>query len=264
MLKHRESVNIMDSFLVYQTRTWDPDFFMRELDRMVSGYNQTVALPDEEVYIVTSADLLTSKLVDELNGEKVGYKNSLLTGDFGRQRFHDQFTFYLDWDPDMHYHTPFFDAEGTVIESGRVNLIEKGIVRQAYTDKRTADRFQMPLTGSAVSAYDGVPTMGAANTSIERSEKTLKSLLNGHPGLIVVIASGGDYTDEGRFASPVQLGLLTDGERILGRVPECSISGHLYDLFGKNFIGCSQDRFLFHEHALVVRMDVQSGSKSKG
>lgn len=259
LLKHRDSVNIMDSFLDYQSRHWDPDFFLNELSRMVAAYNNLCPLPDEPLYVVTSADLLTGKLVSELNGEKVGYKNSLLMNDFGRQAFHEQFCFYLDWDPNLHYHNSYFDAEGTIIESGRVNLIENGVVRKAYTDKRTADRFHLPLTGSAACAYDGVPSLGAFNFSIERSGQTLKSLLNGRKGLIVVMASGGDYTDEGRFASPVQLALLTDGDRIIGRVPECSISGHLYDIFGKDYIGYSQDKFLFNQHALVVKMKIEAG-----
>lgn len=256
ILKHKESVNIMDTFLSYRSRHWDPQFFAEELERMTRSYKTQVPMPDEEVYIIAEADLLAGKLVSELNGEKVGYKSSLLTKDFEKEVFHDDFTFYLDWDEKEQYNTPFFDAEGTIIESGRVDLIKHGVIEKAYADRRTADRFGIPPTGSAVCPYDGVPTLGAHNFNIERSRQTVKELLNGRLGIIVAIASGGDYTDEGKFATPVQLGILTDGEKLLGRLPEFSLTGNLYDLFGKDYIGYSQDRFLSGEHALVVRMAI--------
>jgi PmbA protein len=257
ILKHKTSANIMDAFLGYQSRQWDPDYFLSKLDQVADAFNTSVDLPEGDVYVVLTADELVGKLISELNGEKVGYKSSLLTQDFGKKVFNEQFSFYLDWDEEEQYNNPFFDAEGTVSQSGRVDLIRNGVVEKAYTDKRTANRFSLPLTGSASSPYDGVPTLGARNFNIDRSNGTLKELLNGRPGLVVAFASGGDYTDDGRYASPVQLGFLTDGEKWLGRVPEFNISGNLYDLFGKDYIGYSKDRFLMGEHALVVHMNIK-------
>lgn len=256
ILKHKDSVNIMDTFLGYRARRWDPQYFAVELDRMTLAYNTQLPMPEGDICIIAEADLLAGKLVSELNGEKVGYKSSLLAKDFGKKVFHDDFTFYLDWDESEQYNTPFFDAEGTVMESGRVDLIRNGIIEKAYADKRTADQFQIPPTGSAACPYDGVPTLGARNFNIGRSEKSVKELLNGRMGIIVAIASGGDYTDEGKFATPVQLGILTDGVNLLGRLPEFSLTGSLYDLFGKDYIGYSQDKFLAGEHALVVKMTI--------
>ncbi len=256
ILKHKDSVNIMDAFVSYQARHWDQDFFLAELDKIANAYNTELELPQGEVVIITEPGLLAGKLISELNGEKVGFGSSLLAKDMGKKVFADDFTFYLDWNEKDQYGTAFFDAEGTIIPEGRVDLIRNGLVDKAYTDKRTADRFKMPLTGSAASAYDGVPLLSAGNFNIARSDKTVKQLLAGRPGLIVAIASGGDYTDEGKYAAPVQLGLLTDGENWLGRVPQFSISGQLYDIFGKNYLGYSQDRFLSNESALLVKMDL--------
>jgi PmbA protein len=33
----------------------------------------------------------------------------------------------------------------------------------------------------------------------------------------------------------------------------------LYDIFGKDYIGYSQDKFLFNQHALVVKMKIEAG-----
>lgn len=257
LLKHKDSTSIFDTGLMYQARKWDRDFFLSQLEEMIRSYNTLLPLPDGEVCIVVEASLLASKLASELHGEKVGFRSSLLLKDFGQQAFSKDFTFYLDFDDNEQYNVPFFDAEGTVIPERRVDLIKDGVVLKAYTDRRTAARFGMPLTGSAACAYDGAPALGAANFNIGRSPKTVKELLNGRPGIVIIMASGGDFTEEGKFASPVQLALLTDGEKFLGRLPEFHISGDLYDIFGKNFIGYSADRFLAGEHALVVKMDIE-------
>jgi len=258
LLKHQDSVNIMDTFVSFRSRTWDRQRLLNELDQMMTAYKTVLPMPDTPVYVVAEADMLASKLISELNGEKVGYKSSLLLKDFGKQAFNPAFSFYLDWDADEQLDVPFFDAEGTIMPDGRVDLISRGVIDKAYTDKRTAEQFKMPLTGSAACPYDGVPSLGARNFNIDRSSKTVRELLDGRLGVIIVIASGGDYTQEGRFASPVQMSLLTDGERLLGRLPEFNISGELYDLFGKGYIGYSQDRFLSGEHALVVDMTIKA------
>ena len=257
LLKHKDSTSIFDTGLMYQAREWDRAYFLRGLEEMTRSFNTLLPLPDEEVCIVAEASLLASKLASELHGEKVGFKSSLLLEDFGRQAFSKDFTFYLDFDEKEQYNVPFFDAEGTIIPEQRVDLIKNGIVLRAYTDRRTAGRFGMLLTGSAACAYDGVPALGASNFNIERSPKTVRELLDGRPGVVIIMASGGDFTEEGKFATPVQLALLTDGEKFLGRLPEFHISGDLYEIFGQNYIGYSADRFLSGEHALVVKMDIE-------
>ena len=78
-------------------------------------------------------------------------------------------------------------------------------------------------------------------------------------GLLVMFAGGGDFTPDGKYASPVQLAYLTDGEKLIGRVPEFTIKSSIYDIFGKNFIGMSCDRLYTNnnDRMLVTRMDIE-------
>jgi len=66
-------------------------------------------------------------------------------------------------------------------------------------------------------------------------------MLNGKPGIYVVMAFGGDYTPEGDFATPIQLAYLHDGEKFIGRLPEMQVKSNIYDMFGKSYIGTSSD-----------------------
>lgn len=72
------------------------------------------------------------------------------------------------------------------------------------------------------------------------------------------IASGGDFTPDGLYATPVQVAYLTDGEKLIGRLPELTIKGSVKDYFGKNFIGVSKDKCIYadNERMAVVNMEI--------
>ena len=53
----------------------------------------------------------------------------------------------------------------------------------------------------------------------------------------VIIASGGDVTPEGRYASPVQMAYLMEDGKLAGRLPNLNISGEFFDIFGKDYVG---------------------------
>lgn len=72
----------------------------------------------------------------------------------------------------------------------------------------------------------------------------------------IVIASGGDFTAEGVFGTPVQLAFLTDGEKLIGRLPELKLSGELYSMFGEDFIGKSKDKAFLGQNALAINLNV--------
>jgi len=68
-----------------------------------------------------------------------------------------------------------------------------------------------------------------------------KEILNGDKGILIFISTGGDYSPEGKLASPVQLAFLTDGDKLIGRLPQLQISSNLFDMYGNAFRGASSD-----------------------
>ena len=75
-------------------------------------------------------------------------------------------------------------------------------------------------------------------------------------GVNPLIASGGDWTDAGDYATPVQCAYLYRDGKLVGRLPEFNLAVKLNDLFGKDFVGVSADRF-FGERRLVFHGTVQ-------
>jgi len=58
------------------------------------------------------------------------------------------------------------------------------------------------------------------------------------------MASGGDMTPDGHYATPVQLAYLVENGEIVGKLPDISIAGDFFDLIGKDYLGAVQNAFL--------------------
>jgi len=255
LVKHRDSVNIFDSGLLRQGRTLQKKEFLEDARILLDAFKNEVSLPqNEKIPVIVEESMLLSKISESLNGEQIGFGTSLFCDKMNKTAFSPKLSIIQDRTEEK-YHTPFFDTEGVTQDKDVCFLIKNGVIEKAYTDKTNAARFSMPLTGSASGDYDEVPSLSNIGLSVVPGNKTLKELIGGVPSIIVIMASGGDYTSSGDFATPVQMSYLTDGEKILGRLPEFYISGNLYDIFGDDFIGMSCDKTFMGERALVVRMN---------
>jgi PmbA protein len=259
--KHRDSCGIMDGFSGSSGFVYSREGVLEDLCRPCEAYGRLVDLPPGgRLPVIFSCEdqLLLSKLRGDLNGRLYGSGSSLLAGRAGEKVFSDLFSLTQTAD-----HTrraqPFFDAEGTVNDGYRYPLITDGTVKAAYTDRRTADRFSLPHTGCAGAGYDSVPGLAPAGLRIEDTGRTLAELLDGDQGILVAFSAGGDYTPEGRFATPVQLAFLHDGERLTGRLPGLNISSDVFSMFGSDYRGCSTDSIsvMSEDRHVVMVMDVE-------
>jgi len=259
VIKEKASANVFDAFAIYATRQYNREELLNIIREELTAYRNPVKLPKEGKLPVVFMDfdmVPVSKLIDELNGYKLGTGASLFKDFIGEKKFNENFTFYQSAEKEDLRFIEFFDAEGVVNEGFKYALIENGRIMSPYTDKKTAHKFNLPLTGSAVGEYDKVPSLSPRYFKVKSSDKTLKELLNGEMAVAVVIASGGDFTAEGVFGTPVQLAFLTDGERLIGRLPELKLSGELYSMFGEDFIGKSKDKAFLGQQALALYLNV--------
>lgn len=259
VIKEKNSVNVFDAFSSYVDREYSREKILNNIRETLTAYRNKVELPikgKQPVVFFADDRLPLMKIIEEMNGYKVGTGASLFKDFIGEKKFSDKFTLYQSAEEEELTGVEFFDAEGVVNTDYRYTLIENGKIITPYTDKKTASEFNLPLTGSASTEYDKVPSLTPRNIIVKSSNKTLKELLDGQLGVVVVIASGGDFTQEGVFGTPVQLAFLTDGEKLLGRLPELTISGELYSMFGDDFVGKSQDKGLLDNKTMVFNLDV--------
>lgn len=49
--------------------------------------------------------------------------------------------------------------------------------------------------------------------------------------------------------------MLCDGEKLIGSLPEFTIKGSIFDIFGKDFIGVPSDNAVFEDKHVIMKME---------
>ena len=252
--KHKDSKDITDGWFSIGQRDLDFKKFTDMADNYLKGYRETAKLP-EELIIQEQYYGYLSKLTESLEAENLSLGTSLLSGKIGQKVFDSRFTLTHDVSDKETWNTPFFDGEGVTQECDRREYIKNGVIISGYADKRTAQKYSVPHTGSAGINMTDTPYNGFVNFRIERSDKTVKELLGGRLTVVPILAAGGGFNEKGEFVTPVQKAMLCDGEHFLGRLPEFAIKGNMLDIFGKNFIGVGSDDPVFNDKQILMRME---------
>lgn len=250
LIKHKSSKNLMDNYAVNQSRLYSFDDAYSIASEFCDAYEEKVDLDKEckmPVVVLTEHELFLGKFYTDLHGKQYGTNTSLFSDKTGEKLFNEQFSLQVNRNP-LDTYSCFFDGEGTMPENSTGMpgnnagmLIENGVLKMPYSTKRIARKYNLPLTSSASLTYDAVPDAVTDGISIVPGGQTLRQLLQGRKAIYVIIASGGDFTAQGEFATPVQAAYLFDGDKIYGRLPQLVLTGSVYDMFGKDFIGVSAD-----------------------
>ncbi len=260
LVKYKHSKNIMDGFGLNLSRLYDYEDALKTVSLLLPFYEEKVEIPDGKMPVVFLSDrsALLNKFYSDLNGKSMGTKASIFAGKIGQKLFSEDFSLLVDRDVPSTYGC-FFDNEGTILVDDRFMLIENGVLKSPFTSKRIAKQFQFAESGSAGGEYDSVPDVSARGIDFKTSGKTIRQLLGGRKAILVEFASGGDFTSQGEFASPVQSAYLFDGDQLYGRLPQLSISSNMYDMFGKDYIGVSTDGISVHNPFtfLALELDVK-------
>jgi len=259
LIKEKKSANIMDAFSSYSGMKYDRQEFLRLTNMICDAYKISLELKSGEYPVVfLEADITyKTKMLHDLHGLFLASGGSYFSDKIGKKIFNENFTVYQTRNPKDGVYKPFFDLEGVSNPDERFSLVENGVIKNGYMSKLYAEQFKMPKTGSAGGEFDAVPNIGIPTLSIKPSGKTVKEILNGMPGLLVILALGGDFTPEGSFGTPVQLAYQFDGENFIGRVPEFKLSGHINKMFGEGFMGVSIDSITSLEPVRTIVMKMQ-------
>ncbi len=258
--KQKTSLNILDGYIFLVNRSFHEKEILRLSDIFCSGYLSECPLKAAKkhcVVFLTGALSDFSFFAEHLNGLNVGMKTSSLSGKMGEQVFNEKFTLFQTKDPAFAY-SQFFDSEGTVNPGYEFALIQKGVFNAPFSDKRTSEKFSLVNTGAANSQFDGAPILASPNFRAKPTVKTLKELVGGENAILVYILSGGDFTPEGNFGSPVQLAFLLEDGKIKGRLPQLQIKSNAFDMFGKDFLGITQEKLseFSSDQYFAARMEV--------
>ncbi|MDD4028479.1 MAG: metallopeptidase TldD-related protein [Caldisericia bacterium] len=262
LINHQDSSNLFDAAMGYQSNQYNRTLLTDYIHEICTAYNNPIPDFQEGNYPIlfdSSDQTYLGKLYHDLHGHIFATGSSLFSNRLGESIFNPLFSFFVTRSPKHFSSQPFFDLEGVFTEDFLVPLIQNGIMQTPYTDKKTAHKYQYPNTACGGGSYDSVPTIGIPQAYVPSTGKTTKEILQGEKGIVIVIASGGDFTPDGHFATPVQLAFLYDGNHLVGRLPQLSLSSELYTMFGDHFMGVSSNPLfpLDDSRQTILRMNVK-------
>ena len=250
LLKEKQSANLFDGFLLCSGRQVDLDQFWAFNRSYLQAYRNKVDLPEGDVLPIFTigADMLLGFMTKSLHGERYANGSSIFSGKMGEQLFNEKVSLELNRNPERfseQFPSAFFDTEGVVLEEDRHVMIDKGKLVSVFTDKKSADIYNLPHTGAASGTYDDMPVLSSAPLYFRTDSTDIKHALGGKPAVLVLLSAGGDFTPDGSFAAPVQVSFLFDGEHILGKLPEFTMRSHLNKMLGEDYMGTFDNTQLY-------------------
>lgn len=250
--KHVDSKDICDGGFGFSQRSFDKEIFFKMADNYLENFETEMELPEEIIIDMQYYGLL-GMLAEYLNGENLALGRSLLNGKIGQKIFSEAFTLEEDLSDEECWFDRFWDGDGCVWKNDKLTLIENGVVLTGYADKKTAQKYDIPHTGGAYVDYSDIPGPGVRNLRIKRSDKTVKELLNGRYCVVPVNCGGGGFAENGDYTMPIHLAMLSDGEKILGKLPPFTMASNLFDMLGKDYIGVGADNPIFNDKQILFR-----------
>ena len=234
--QNRGSGNLFDTGFGWSGNTFDEEALLKEFKREYDAFYKPADLEPGRYPVVMEAAIVVSRFFNHFVGDLYAAGASLLAGKLNEKVFSETLTVRDDHNPATAECACFFDTEGCIAPDYRPTLIENGVLKGLLTTKKTADAYGLPNLGTADAAYDGVPGLGFSRLYPEATARSLRELVPGK-AILVAIASGGDATPDGHFATPVQMSYLLENGELVGRLPDISVSGDFFDLLGKDYIG---------------------------
>ena len=169
-----------------------------------------------------------------LSGQAVFQKASPLAGKVGETLFDERLTIFED--PSIGSSACDFDDEGTPT-TPKV-LIERGVVKEFYWDRRWAARAGCEPTGNGFRGGLSRPSASLVNGCISPGKTSTADLIAGmEEGLIVeqVLGAGQSNQLAGEFSVNLDLGYKVEKGEIVGRVKNTMVAGSIFEAF-KNLV----------------------------
>ena len=254
--QNRGSGNLFDTAFIWAGKHFDPDAVLSYFKEQYDAFYVPATLEAGRYPVIAAPENIFSTFLQHFVGDLYIAGSSLLSGKLGEKIFHDKLTLRDDLNPASSFVNCFFDAEGCVAKDYRAVLIESGVLKGLLTTRKTAEQYGLTNLGTADAPYDGVPQIGFHSCSLEQTADTLKELVPGK-AVYVIIASGGDTTPDGHFATPVQMAYLMEDGHIVGRLPEIAVSGNFFDMLGKDYLGTVHNCPFEKSELTAVMMDVK-------
>lgn len=243
VFQNKGAGNLYDCAYGAQLRAYDEDAVVADCKKLHDAFYTDVDIEAGEYPVLCGFFDVLGSAIQHLVAEMYVSGASLFSGKLGQQVANAAFSLYDDRDPRTNPGSCFFDDEGQVAPDYRQPIIKNGVLTNLLVTKNTAAMFGLPPAATSGAAYDGIPSLTLSGFRMDQTHASVAELTKGK-SILVLIASGGDMTPDGHYATPVQLAYLVEDGEIKGRLPELNIAGDFFDLIGDRYLGSAPNTLL--------------------
>ncbi|MEL7522012.1 MAG: TldD/PmbA family protein [Cyanobacteria bacterium J06553_1] len=164
------------------------------------------------------------------SGQSIVQKASPLTDKLGEKIADKRISVFED--PTIGISACSFDDEG--VPTSKKHLIEEGVVKQFYWDRRWAARQGVESSGNGFRGGISRPSPSLANICIAPGQTSIEDLIAGmSEGIIVdqVLGAGQSNVLAGEFSVNIDLGYKVEQGKIVGRVKDTMVAGNIFEAF---------------------------------
>lgn len=238
-IKYKGSANIMDEFYQGEGDYFDEEQICRDVKAKCDAFlNNLHQIKEEEVTVIGDFEPL-QYAIKHFIADMYFNKASLLDGKLGQKVFNDKLGILVNRDPDIQLNIPFFDTEGVVNNGYKNYIVKNGVLERLIANKKSAAQYGCENLGSAGASYNGVPMPAMGGFDVESTENSLNELVKGK-AIYLSNTGGGDMTTSGEISIPAIVAYLYEDGKLLGKLPEFTVTGNVFDILGKDFIGVAE------------------------
>ncbi|HBH94582.1 MAG TPA: hypothetical protein DDX91_02450 [Ruminococcaceae bacterium] len=258
IFQDKGSGNLFDCCYEGDIIDYDEDQVIADCKKMYDAFYNPVDIEEGEYPVFMVSDRFFYTVGRHLCAPFYASGGSLVGGKLGERIFNEKLTCCNDKNPESNPYACFFDDEGqTAPDNYRQPLIKDGVLTNVLTCKGLSQSFDLPDAATGTADYDGVPSFGYEGVWLKPTAQSAFELAP-ERGVLAVMASGGDMTPDGHYATPLQLSYLVEKGEIVGRLPDISVSGNFFELLGNDYLGAVQKPFFpsLNENVMAFRMKV--------
>lgn len=244
LYKHQKSASIMDGYFgAASIGDFDLPSTARKYYPILEAFETEVALAENIMPVVfVSSEELYGKILESARADYYKKDIGLFKGKLGEKILNEKFSLYdVSFDPKLNAMN-LFDVEGFVREDKRLPIIENGVFKNIIADARNAHKYQIAKTGNAHRSFNSNVALGFNEVVAGAGTRSAQEILSELPECLVVeMASGGDFTDLGDYSTPVQNGFLAKNGKIVGKIPQITLSSSVNKMFGEDLLEVASD-----------------------
>jgi PmbA protein len=228
--------DFLQAYAYEVTRDRQPDY-QAILQKLITKYQQAegAASITSGTYPVLFTPSAVSSTMGSMfgtifSGQAIVQKASPLTDKLG-EKIADQRVSVFE-DPSIGVSACEFDDEG--VPTSKKHLIEQGVVKQFYWDRRWAARHGINSSGNGFRGGISRPSPSLANVCIAPGQTSVEDLIAGmSEGIIVdqVLGAGQSNVLAGEFSVNIDLGYKVEQGKIVGRVKDTMVAGNIFEAF---------------------------------